>query len=155
MPAYMHGSLAVEQRTTTKNQVKVNLNEPSKPAVRAKVGLPVQEKLLYLFTVAICVVVAGLIIWRYAQIYEMNTNIMKIEQQLKKLEAENSVLKRKVETLSSPERFEQEAKKYGYTVPDEKQIKAAGPAKTNAPGTGSQGIAPGSTASAKKTKEQP
>ncbi|CAG7605648.1 Cell division protein FtsL [Paenibacillus solanacearum] len=153
MPAYIHGSLAVEQRSENKVQAK----EPKKSVNRNNKSLPVQEKLLYLFTVAICVVVAGLIIWRYAQIYEMNTNINKIEQKIKQLEAENSVLKHKVDALSSPERLGEEAKKLGLVVPDENQIKSAGSSKSvgSASSKPPAGNGPSGSAAAKKTKDQP
>lgn len=117
MPAYIHGNLAVEQ----KSGQKVSIKETKKIVYRSK-SLPVQEKLLYLFTVLVCVAVASLIIWRYAQIYEMNTRIMKLETDIQTLQAENSVLKRTVDKLSSPDRLRDEAKKWGMVPTDEKQI---------------------------------
>ncbi|CAG7620707.1 cell division protein FtsL [Paenibacillus allorhizosphaerae] len=153
MPAYIHGSLAVEQRSEN----KVKPKEPKKAVNRNNKSLPVQEKLLYLFTVAICVVVAGLIIWRYAQIYEMNTNINKIETKIKQLEAENSVLKHKVDALSSPERLGEEAKKLGLVVPEENQIKPAGNAKSGGATSPKQVASnpPSGSSAGKKTKDQP
>ncbi|MFE5319875.1 cell division protein FtsL [Paenibacillus sp. NPDC056579] len=118
MPAYIHGNLAVEQKS---GQKKVSVKETKKVVYRNK-SLPVQEKLLYLFTVLVCVAVASLIIWRYAQIYEMNTKILKLETDIQKLQAENSVLKHKVDGLSSPDRLRQEATKLGMVPPDDKQI---------------------------------
>lgn len=118
MPAYIHGNLAVEQRT--EQQVKA---KETKRVVQRNKTLPLQEKLLYLFTVAICVVVAGLIIWRYAQIYEMNANIRSIEQQIAKLEAENSILKQKVDALSEPHRMLEKAKELGFVTPEPDQVK--------------------------------
>ncbi|NOU95409.1 cell division protein FtsL [Paenibacillus sp. LMG 31456] len=117
MPAYIHGSLAVEQRT----KPKVTVKETKKIVYRNK-SLPVQEKLLYLFTMLICVIVASLIIWRYAQIYEMNTKILKLETDIQILQADNSVLKHKVESLSNPDRLRQEALKLGMVPPEDKQI---------------------------------
>ncbi|TDF96692.1 cell division protein FtsL [Paenibacillus piri] len=132
MPAYMHGNLAVEQRTEQKAAVK----ETKKVVYRNK-SIPVQEKLLYLFTVLVCVAVASLIIWRYAQIYEMNTKILKLENDIQLLQAENSVLKHKVESLSTPDRLRQEAQKLGMVPPEDKQIskvpiKSTANAKDNA-----------------------
>lgn len=147
MPAYMHGNLATEQKST---QQKVKMKETKKVVYRSK-ALPLQEKLLYLFTVGICVVVAGLIIWRYALIYEMNANIKSIEQKIAKLEAENSILKQKVDGLSDPRRLEEEAKKLGYSVPGDNQIKAAGSSKSGSSSASSQGTA----ANTKKPKDQP
>jgi cell division protein FtsL len=117
MPAYIHGSLAVEQRTDQKVAVK----ETKKVIYRNK-SLPVQEKLLYLFTVLVCVVVASVIIWRYAQIYEMNTRLLKLETNIQMLQAENSVLKHKVESLSTPDHWREEALKIGMGPAEDKQI---------------------------------
>jgi cell division protein FtsL len=117
MPAYIHGSLATQQQSGQ----KVRIKETKKVVYRNK-SLPVQEKLLYLFTVLVCVAVASLIIWRYAQIYEMNTKIMKFETDIQMLQAENSVLKHKVETLSNPVRLGAEATKMGLGPAEEKQI---------------------------------
>jgi cell division protein FtsL len=117
MPAYIHGNLAVEQ----KSGQRVKIKETKKVVSRGKT-LPVQEKLLYLFTVVVCVLVAGVIIWRYAQIYELNTRIQEVEKQIRLLEAENSALKHKVEALSQPERLLKEAQNLGMVPADSKQI---------------------------------
>ncbi|UUZ85554.1 septum formation initiator family protein [Paenibacillus sp. P26] len=148
MPAYIHGNLAVEQRTE-KQRPKGKV--PAK-AVRRSRGLPVQEKSLYLFTVAVCVVVAGLIIWRYAQIYEMNAKIKEIEKNIKTLEAENMILKKKVYDLSSSEHLLNEAERLGFTVPDPAQVKstAAGTGKASGSASGAA-----SAGGAKKPKDQP
>jgi len=117
MPAYIHGNLAVER----KSEPPVRAPKPGNPVPRAR-SMPVQEKLLYLFTVAICVVVACVVIWRYAQIYEMNTRIYKIESQINQLEAENSRLKQEIDKLQSPQRLIDEAKKRGFQPIGENQI---------------------------------
>ncbi|WP_248926610.1 cell division protein FtsL [Paenibacillus hamazuiensis] len=131
MAAYIHGNLAVEQ----KSGQRVKIKETKKVVTRNKT-LPVQEKLLYLFTVVVCVFVAGVIIWRYAQIYEMNTRIQQIENEIRQLEAENSVLKHKVEALSDPQRMLQKAKELGLEQAGDKQISrvpAKAPASASAP----------------------
>jgi cell division protein FtsL len=125
MPAYIHGSLAVEPRTERKPAVK----ETKKPVHRSK-SMPIQEKLLYLFTVLVCVAVASVIIWRYAQIYEINTKVLKMETDIQKLQAENSVLKHKVESQSMPDYLRQEAQKSGMGPAEDKQISKV-PAKAS------------------------
>lgn len=153
MPAYIHGNLAVEQRA----EQQVKAKETTKRNAHRNKTLPLQEKLLYLFTVAVCVVVAGVIIWRYAQIYEMNANIKSIEQQIAKLEAENSVLKQKVDALSEPHRMLEKAKELGFVTPEPEQVKTN---KEKAAAASNGLAAPKATdakqtASAKKTKDQP
>ncbi|SDC73931.1 cell division protein FtsL [Paenibacillus sp. UNCCL117] len=144
MPAYMHGNLAVEQKTEQKPKV-----QESKRVVYRKKTLPMQEKLLYLFTVAICVVVAGVIIVRYAQIYEMSTQIRDIEAKIVKLESENSILKQKLDAAIEPHRMLEQAKEMGFKTAEPNQVK---------PGTDKTATKQGSaksTVSAKKTKDQP
>lgn len=114
MPAYIHGNLALEERSSRKVKVK------EKVVVRRR-SIPVQEKLLYLFTIIVCVIVAGAIIWRYSQIYEMSNKIQQIEREMKVLQVENNKLKLEIGKLSSPERFQKEAVKFGL-APHEKQV---------------------------------
>jgi cell division protein FtsL len=116
MPAYIHGSLAVEPKEIRKPQVK-----ETKKTVYRRRPIPVQEKLLYLFTVLICVVVAGVIIWRYAQIYEMNTRIQMIEKEVKVLQVENNKLKLEISKAQDPKRLQDMANQYGLG-PNEKQV---------------------------------
>lgn len=109
MSAYTHGNLAVK---------------PSKPpATRQRViirkkTMPVQEKLLYLFTIAICVVVAGTIIWRYAQIYDLNLKMERLSGEIEALKLENKKLSIKVEELRDPGRIRDMATQYGYVSPE-------------------------------------
>jgi cell division protein FtsL len=110
MAMYVHGNLALEEQVNREQTVRVR---EIKRKVYRKKAIPAQEKLLYLFTVVLCVIVAGTIIWRYAQIYEMNTEIHTIETQIKKLQAENDILKQQWNKANDPERLRLEAEKTG------------------------------------------
>ena len=116
MPAYIHGNLAVEER------VSRPAPRENKKVVYRKKTIPTQEKLLYLFTIAICVLVAGVIIWRYAQIYEVNTKIQQIEQQITQLENENKMLKLEVYKLQDPKRLIEAGKQLGLVPASEGEI---------------------------------
>ncbi|MEB3100637.1 cell division protein FtsL [Ferviditalea candida] len=118
MAAYIHGNLAVEERTGK----KVRVREKRSVVYRSK-ALPLQEKLLYLLTMVVCVVLAGLIIWRYAQIYEVNTKIQKIENQIETLQNENKKLKLEVNRLQDPKRLIEKAKELGLRPSNENEIK--------------------------------
>ncbi|MEF3305533.1 cell division protein FtsL [Paenibacillus sp. GYB003] len=113
MSAYINGNLAIEPKPTKKSKVQ----EKKKVVVKRKT-IPVQEKLLYLFTVIVCVLVAGVIIWRYAQIYELNTRMQKIESQIKALQIENNKLKLEITKYQDPKRLLDQAKSLGL-VPNE------------------------------------
>lgn len=112
MASYVHGNLAVEERQIPAQRVKIK--ETRKVVYRTS-RLPVQEKLLYLFTVLVCVIVAGIVIWRYAQIYQINTRIHNVEKQIVQLEAENSALKEKISKMSDPDQLRNDIQKFGLT----------------------------------------
>jgi cell division protein FtsL len=111
--AYINGNLAIEQKPAKKAKGQ----EQKKVVVKRK-SIPVQEKLLYLFTVIVCVLVAGAIIWRYAQIYELNTRMQQIESQIKALQIENNKLKMEITKYQDPKKLLDQAKQLGL-VPNE------------------------------------
>ncbi|TMV46667.1 cell division protein FtsL [Paenibacillus mesophilus] len=114
MSAYINGNLAIEKKEPPKKQ---KVQEQKKVVVKRRT-IPVQEKLLYLFTVIVCVLVAGAIIWRYAQIYELNTRMQQIESQIKALQIENNKLKLEITKYQDPKRLLDQAKQLGL-VPNE------------------------------------
>jgi len=70
--AYTRGNLAVQEQPADK--VVRKYRQTTKVVVR-RASLPVQEKMLYLGTVLFCIIIAGIVLWRYAYIYEVNKNI--------------------------------------------------------------------------------
>ncbi|MDF2652266.1 MAG: cell division initiation protein, partial [Paenibacillus sp.] len=117
MPSYIQGNLALDPKRSAPAP-KVKIKETTKVVYRNKT-LPTQEKMLYLFTVILCVIVAGVIIWRYAAIYQMNANILKMQSEIREMQAQNSALKQEVEKLQSPERIKGEAVRLGFNLGDE------------------------------------
>lgn len=108
--AYVNGNLALQpKRKPQQGQV---VRETKKVLIKRK-ALPVQEKLLYLFTVLVCVVVAGVIIFRYAQIYDMNLRIKQLNTEYQTMTVEMADLKKQVEMLSDPERIRKLAETQG------------------------------------------
>jgi cell division protein FtsL len=75
-----------------------------KTVVRAK-ALPTGEKLLYLFAVLAFCIVAGLIASRYAAVFEMNSQMLKMETEIRQLEESNAAFKNEVAKLQDPERL--------------------------------------------------
>ncbi|MDF2725775.1 MAG: ftsL [Paenibacillus sp.] len=114
MSAYINGNLAIEQKPVKKPKEQ----EPKKKVVVRRKTIPAQEKLLYLFTVIICVLVAGVIIWRYAQIYELSTRMQKVESEIKALQVENNRLKLEITKYQDPKRLLDLGKQLGL-VPNE------------------------------------
>jgi cell division protein FtsL len=114
LAAYMHGSLALEERPGPQ------VNKKQRVTYRKR-SMPMQEKLLYLMTVILCVVAAGAIIWRFSQIYEMNNRIAQIEREIKVLQVENNKLKLEIGKQGSPERLQEAAHSLGL-VPNDKSV---------------------------------
>jgi len=114
---YYQGNLAVER----KEELGTAYRE-TKKIVRRRKPIPVREKLLYLFMVVVCVLVAGLVIWRYAQIYEVNAKLHQMEKEIRMIENENGALELEVNRLSNPERLIERAKQLGLRPSDEGEI---------------------------------
>lgn len=108
--AYVNGNLALQPK---RKQDQQKVIKETKRVVKTRKSLAVQEKLLYMFTVLMCVVVAGVIIFRYAQIYDMNLEIKKLNSDYQTINIEMEDLKKQVEMLSDPERIRKLAETQG------------------------------------------
>lgn len=118
--AYMNGNLALQpKKKTTPPQT---FRETKKVVVKRK-SLPVQEKLLYMFTILVCVLVASVILFRYAQIYEMNADVRDMTRKYEKMAVEMKELQIQVEKLKNPERITEQARKTGMIENDQEPIK--------------------------------
>jgi cell division protein FtsL len=106
----VNGNLALQPKRKQDQQTVI---KETKRLVKTRKSLPVQEKLLYMFTVLMCVVVAGVIIFRYAQIYDMNLDIKKLNSDYQTMNIEMEDLKKQVEMLSDPERIRKLAESQG------------------------------------------
>jgi cell division protein FtsL len=122
MVAYFHGNLAVDERSQRNR--KTSIQQQRRQVTRKKAVIPPQEKLLYLITVLACVIVAIVIISRYAQIYELNTEIKKIQNEMRQLERDNSILKSEISRLGGLEQMQQTGEDQGmHMVSDDQMIK--------------------------------
>lgn len=108
--AYVNGNLALQPKRKQEQQPAIR---ETKRVVVTRKTIPVQEKLLYMFTVLVCVAVAGVIIFRYAQIYDMNLKIKQLNNNYQTMNVEMEVLKKQVEKLSDPERIRKMAESQG------------------------------------------
>lgn len=117
--AYINGNLALQPKR--KPDQKPSFRETKHVLVKRK-SIPMQEKLLYMFTVVVCVIVAGVIIFRYAQIYDMSTQIKQMTNEYETMNVELKELKKQVEMLSDPERIREMAVQQGMTSTDQPDI---------------------------------
>ncbi len=115
---YMHGNLAV---SPSQNQRVSMRRERSRVIVR-KLAIPAKEKLLYLFVIVLCVVIAGAIIYNYAQIYEINTKIQQVEKEIETIDRENRTLMLSVRMLQDPKKLVEMGESLGFYVPNEESI---------------------------------
>lgn len=110
--AYHYGNLAVKPKR--REQEDYVIRETRKKVVRRK-SIPVGEKLLYLMTVLVGVVIASVIIFRYADIYDVNLHVKQVKSEMETMQLEMQQLERQVQTLSNPERIRQFAEAQGMT----------------------------------------
>jgi cell division protein FtsL len=68
-------------------------------------AIPIGEKLLYLLTIGLVVFVAGFIIFRYAQIYQINGEIQATKKNYEQIIEQNKEQQREVERLNDPNRI--------------------------------------------------
>lgn len=95
-----------------KRQEEVIIRETTKKVTRKK-SIPAKEKLLYLFTVVVFTVVASVLLFRYAQIYDINLQIKNMNTDIKTMNVELQQLERDVQTLSNPIRIREIAESQG------------------------------------------
>ncbi|MFC5403050.1 cell division protein FtsL [Cohnella soli] len=122
-----YGNLAlrperVEERERREQQ-PVHRNPSKSKAVRRRT-IPIGEKLLYLAAVAAVVFVAGFIIFRYAQIYQINGEVQKKKQAIELATEQTKELQGEVDRLSDPARFKAWAEKKNLVPITDDAIKA-------------------------------
>lgn len=112
--AYTRGNLAVQPKR--KEERNPLYREKTKVVTRRMV-LPMQEKLLYMLTLSVFVLVAVTLIWRYVHIYDLNKQAQKLDAEIasaKKQVATYQMQKQQLEQL-----IPQRAKALGFVAPDE------------------------------------
>ncbi|GAK39689.1 hypothetical protein TCA2_2178 [Paenibacillus sp. TCA20] len=77
--AYTRGNLAVKERVQEQQAQPQRYKETTKVVTR-RTGLPTREKLLYLISVIVCVVVVSVMVGRYVNIYDLNKQTHTVEQ---------------------------------------------------------------------------
>lgn len=131
--AYMHGNLAVQERQKAKPTVKIR--ETTKTVYKTKT-LPIKEKLLYLSGLALSVALLGFVVWQYAQIYRVNTDIVKTKSEIRIAQEELSINKMRYAEATTPEALQKWLTQNGFKPATESQYatgtKATTTSKTTA-----------------------
>ncbi|HEY4432362.1 MAG TPA: septum formation initiator family protein [Paenibacillus sp.] len=112
--AYTRGNLAVQPKR--KEEVNPLYREKTKVVTKRRV-LPLQEKLLYMLTLGVCVLVAITLISRYVHIYDLNLQAQKLDKDI--ATAKKQISTYEMEKQSLEQKVAQKAKDLGYVSPDE------------------------------------
>jgi len=89
-----------------------------------KKGLPVKEKLLYLCTVIVFVLITSWVLSQQAKMAEINYEIQKVEEQVVQMEDHITTLESKEKELLEPERIKRMARERGLVF-DPSRIRSA------------------------------
>jgi cell division protein FtsL len=117
MAAYIHGNLAIDDRTNQQSR-----NGVVKQKAVQKSTIPQAEKLLYLFSILIFVVVSGILVSRGTESYENNYKQQEIQSQIKSLSEQNKILQLKISELQAPERIMDIAQNQLGMIQSESQV---------------------------------
>jgi len=112
--AYTRGNLAVQPKR--KEEVNPLYREKTKVVTKRRV-LPLQEKLLYMLTLGVCVLVAITLISRYVHIYDLNLQAQKLDKDI--ATAKKQISTYEMEKQNLEQKVAQKAKDLGYVAPDE------------------------------------
>jgi cell division protein FtsL len=124
MNTYIEGNLALKHKHTLQAYPSVKVKRVSPQS-----NLNAHNKLFVLMLVFVCVVIAVTVLWRYSQIYQMNTDILRVQQEMKQLQLENELLKQEIEKSQSSERLKLEATKLGLVPRNSSQVAQISPTR--------------------------
>ncbi|ACT02527.1 cell division protein FtsL [Paenibacillus sp. JDR-2] len=117
--AYINGNLAMQPKR--KPEQRPVVRETKRIVVKRK-SIPVQEKLLYMFTVVFCVIVLGVIVNQYAKNYDMRVQIKQMKTQYATMNIDMKELQKQVEMLNDPERIRKMAETQGMASTEQPDI---------------------------------
>ncbi|MFB9280003.1 cell division protein FtsL [Cohnella cellulosilytica] len=122
-----YGNLALRPERVEEQKVKQQSPRIPSPPARSprKRQLPIGEKLLYLLTIAAVAFVAGAIIFRYAQIYQINGQLQTVNKTYNQTTEQTKELQREVERLSDPGAIRKKALELGYVPVTADSIEAS------------------------------
>ncbi|MFC4305638.1 cell division protein FtsL [Cohnella boryungensis] len=110
-----YGNLALRPEPKEEQQVKKNVrNQTVTQKVARRRSIPIGEKLLYLLAIGVVVFVAGLIIFRYAQIYQINGQLQETTKAFNQATEQTKELQAEVERMKDPNRIKKIAQERGY-----------------------------------------
>lgn len=121
MQRYNHGNLAVREHHEPHEHKQVAFRE-TKQVVRKQIMISGKEKFMYLMVIMMCVVIAGSVIWKHAEIYDVNTKMQQLEKEVTRIDKENQELKLEVSKLDHPERLSEMGKQLGFKPIEDEHV---------------------------------
>ncbi|WP_379161222.1 cell division protein FtsL [Paenibacillus sp. sgz5001063] len=112
--AYTRGNLAVQPKR--KEEADRLYREKTKVVTRRMV-LPLQEKLLYMLTLGVFVLVAVTLIWRYVHIYDLNLQAQKLDAKIASTKKDIATFQ--MEKQSLEQTVAKRAAELGYVKPSD------------------------------------
>lgn len=112
--AYTRGNLAVQPKR--KEEADRLYREKTKVVTRRMV-IPLKEKLLYMLTLGVFVLVAATLIWRYVHIYDLNLQAQKLDSSIAK--TKKQIATYQMEKQGLEQTVADRASDMGFKTPDE------------------------------------
>ncbi|CAM2890272.1 hypothetical protein HP548_25025 [Paenibacillus taichungensis] len=117
--AYTRGNLAVKEKASQERVTQQRYKETTKVVTR-RTGLPAREKFLYLITLVAVIVVGGVMMSRYAHIYDLNKQAQTTLSDVR--EAERTIADLQVEKEKLNNLVIENARKLGYVEASGKDV---------------------------------
>jgi cell division protein FtsL len=109
--SYYQGNLALKQESVMHKQTRQTTR-----TVQTTKTLPKKEKMLYLISLAVCGLIASLVILNNAAVYQTNLDLQQKKQAIKELNQANAILQVQIRSLQEPKRLQEMGKMLGYTT---------------------------------------
>ncbi|MDQ0168631.1 hypothetical protein [Paenibacillus tundrae] len=117
--AYTRGNLAVKEKASQQRVTQQRYKETTKVVTR-RTGLPAREKFLYLLTLVAVIVVGGVMMSRYAQIYDLNKQAQSTLSEVRA--AEKTIADLQVEREKLNNLVIEHARELGYVEATDKNV---------------------------------
>lgn len=133
MAAYTRGNLAVEEQNRSQRKVKVR--ETHKVVYRSR-SLPAREKLFCLAAVLLIAFVGGIVISKYALIYQVNKEMYDTKVKIQAVQEDTATKKNMLATFRNPDNLKKLANQLGLHTLDPEVMESSKGTSSQAKGEG-------------------
>ncbi|RKP55263.1 cell division protein FtsL [Cohnella endophytica] len=123
-----YGNLALRPERVEEQRAQPAVRQQQQQqSIKSKVtkrrSIPIGEKLLYLFSIALVVFVAGFVIFRYAQIYQINGQVQASTKAYTQATEKAKELQQQIDQLSASSRITKWAEEHGFERQTDNKVK--------------------------------